>query len=114
MTKFNQHSPKEPTLGEIAYMKTQEAMLAKATSQVEEANYLNNRDYVFRPNNNLPMHYHLGLWNHENLSYGNQAIVPHVPYHVPYQPSKEFRARTIKGKEGLHFLKRIFCTFSMT
>ena len=27
MTKFNQHAPKEPTLGEIAYMKTQEAMV---------------------------------------------------------------------------------------
>ena len=61
MTKLNQKTPREPTLGEIAYMKTQEANLANATSQVEEANYLNNRGYVFRPNNNLPMHYHPGL-----------------------------------------------------
>ena len=43
MTKLNQQNPRELTLGEIAYMKTQEAMLANATSQVEEANYLNNR-----------------------------------------------------------------------
>ena len=80
MAKLNQQTPREPTLGEIAYMKTQEAMLANATSQVEEANYLNNRGYVFQPNNNLPMHYHRGLQNHENLSYDNQAIMPHVPH----------------------------------
>ena len=68
MTKLNQQTPKEPTLQEIAYMKTQEAMLANATSQVKEENYLNNRGYVFRPNNNFPMHYHLVLRNHVNLS----------------------------------------------
>ena len=67
MTKLNQQTPREPTLGEIACMKNQEAMLANATSQVEEMNYLNNRGYVFQPNNNLPMHYHPGLLNHENL-----------------------------------------------
>ena len=39
MTKLNQQTPKEPTFGEIAYMKTQEAMLTNAISQVEEVNY---------------------------------------------------------------------------
>ena len=67
MTNMNQKTPREPTLGEIAYMKAQEAMLANATSQVEKANYLNNRGYVFQPNNNLPTCYHLRLQNHENL-----------------------------------------------
>ena len=32
MTKLNQQTPREPTLGEIAYLKTQEAMLANDTS----------------------------------------------------------------------------------
>ena len=80
MTKLNQQTHREPTFGEIAYVKTQESMLENATSQVEEVNYLNNRGYIFQPNNNLPMHYHPRLRNHENLSYGNQAIVPHVPH----------------------------------
>ena len=44
---------------------------------VEEANYLNNRSYVFRMNNNFPTHYNQGLRNHENLLYGNQSIVPY-------------------------------------
>ena len=66
MTKLNQQTPKEPTLREIEYMKTQESMLANATSQVEEENYLNNRGYVFRPNNNLPTHYHPVFRNHVN------------------------------------------------
>ena len=71
MTKLNQQTPREPTSRELASTKIQEAMLANSTSQVEEANYLNNRGYVFQPNNNLPMHYHPGLRNDENLSYGN-------------------------------------------
>ena len=45
--------------------------------QIEDANYVNNRSYAFRPNNNLPSHYHLGLRNHENSCYNNQAIIPH-------------------------------------
>ena len=111
------HTYIEPTLGEIAYMKTQEAMMANSTSQVKEANFLNNRGYVFRPNNNLPTHYRPRLRNHENLSYGNQEIVPHVPHHLsvsntpPGFQGKELRAPIIKGKEDHHFLKRISCIF---
>ena len=82
MTKLNQQTPREPTSRKLASTKIQEAMLENSTSQVEEANYLNNRGYVFQPNNNLPMHYHPGLQNDENLSYGNQAIVPHVPHQL--------------------------------
>ena len=82
MTKLNQQTPREPTLEEITYMKTQESMMANSTSHVEEAIFVNNRGYVFRPNNNLPTHYHPRLRNHENLSYGSQEIVPHVPYQL--------------------------------
>ena len=82
MIKLNQKIPREPRLGEIAYMKTQEAMLANATSQVEKVNYLNIRGYVFQPNNNFPTHYHLGLRNHENLSSDNEEIMPHVPHQI--------------------------------
>ena len=69
-------------MGEIAYMKAQEAILRNSISHVEEANFVNNRGYVFRPYNNLPTHYHTGLRNYKNLSYGNQAIVPYVPYQL--------------------------------
>ena len=50
--------------------------------QIEDANYVNNRSYTFRPNNNLPSHYHAGLRNHENFSYNNQAIVPQEPHQL--------------------------------
>ena len=49
---------------------------------IEDANYVNNRSYIFFPNNNLPSHYHLGLRNDENLSYENQVIVSHEPYQL--------------------------------
>ena len=63
MTKLNQQTPKEPTLGEIAYMQAQGAMKANPPYQVEESNYLSNRGYMFRLNNNLPLHYHSRLRN---------------------------------------------------
>ena len=80
MERLNQQAPKEPTIGEIAYMQEQGALMANPPLQIEEANYVNNRSYTFRPNNNLPFHYYLGLRNHENFSYSNQAIVPHEPH----------------------------------
>ena len=43
---------------------------------------MNNRSYIFLLNNNLPSHYHAGQRNHENLSYGNQVVVPHEPYQL--------------------------------
>ena len=68
MTRLNQQSPKESTIGEIAYMQAQGALMANPPLQIEDANHVNNRSYTFRPNNNLPPHYHLGLRNHENFS----------------------------------------------
>ena len=76
MTKLNQKTPKEPTLGEIIYMQVQGALMTSSSLQIEDVNYVNNRSYTFRSNNNLPSHYHSGLRNHENFSYGNQDIVP--------------------------------------
>ena len=35
MTKLNQQNPREPTMGEIVYMKAQEAIMENSTSQVE-------------------------------------------------------------------------------
>ena len=55
--------PKEPTIGEIAYMQAQSALMANPPLQIEDANYVNNISYTFRPNNNLPSHYHPGLRN---------------------------------------------------
>ena len=43
---------------------------------------MNNKSYTFRPNNNLPTYYHARLRNHKNLSYRNQAIVPHEPHRL--------------------------------
>ena len=82
MARLNQQVPKEPTIREISYMQAQGALLANPSLQIEDANYLNNRSYTFRPNNNLPLHYHLGLRNHKNFSYSNQAIVPPEPHQL--------------------------------
>ena len=82
MTKINQKTPREPTIGEIAYMQAQGAIMVNPTSHVEEVNFVNNGGYVFQSNNNLPTHYHPRLRNHVNLSYGNQVIVPHVPHQL--------------------------------
>ena len=68
MTRLNQQALKEPTLGEIAYMQTHNTLMENTPLQIEDANYVNNRSYTFRPNNNFPSHYHSGLRNHENLS----------------------------------------------
>ena len=82
MMRLNQQAPKELTIGEIAYMQAQGALMANPPLQIEDANYVNNRSYAFQPNNNLPSHYHPGLRNHENFSYNNQAIVPHEPHQL--------------------------------
>ena len=58
-------------------MQAQGALRANPSLQIENANYVNNISYTFRPNNNLPSHYNPGLRNHENFSYNDQAIVPH-------------------------------------
>ena len=62
-------------MGKIACMQAQGALVVDQAFQVEDANYVNNRGYVFRPNNNLPPHDNLGLRNPKNLSYDNQANV---------------------------------------
>ena len=82
MARLNQQAPKEPTIREITYMQAQGALMANPPLQIEDADYVNNRSYTFRPNNNLPSHYHPGLRNHENFSYNNQAIVPHEPHQL--------------------------------
>ena len=40
---------------------------------------MENRNYQFRPNNNLPAHYHPGLRNHENFSYSNPRKALNAP-----------------------------------
>ena len=82
MARLNQQAPKEPTIREITYMQAQGALMANPPLQIEDADYVNNRSYTFRPNNNLPSHYHPGLRNHENFSYNNQAIVPHESHQL--------------------------------
>ena len=47
MTILNQQALKEPTLGEIAYMQTQNALMENTPLQIEEVNYVNNRSYTF-------------------------------------------------------------------
>ena len=82
MTRLSHQTTRETTIGEIAYMQAQGAMMANPPFQVEEANYVSNRGYTFRPNHNLPLHYYPELRNHENYSYGNQVIVPHEPHQL--------------------------------
>ena len=49
MTRLNQQAPKETTIGEIAYMKSQNVVGANTPLQIEGVNYVNNRSYTFRP-----------------------------------------------------------------
>ena len=56
--------------------------MANPPLQIEDTNYANNRSYTFRPNNNLPSHFHPRLRNHENFSYRNQVMVPHEPHQL--------------------------------
>ena len=58
-------------------MQGQGNMMVNPAFQVE---VVNNKGYVFQPNNNLPTQYHSRLRNHENLSYGNQANVQQAPH----------------------------------
>ena len=82
MTRLNQQAPREPTISEVAYMQNQNALRANTPLQIENVNYVNNRSYTFRPNDNLSTHYHVGLRNHEKFSYGNQTIVLHEPHQL--------------------------------
>ena len=45
--RLNQKVPKEPTIGEIAYMQVQGALMANPPFQIENANYVYNRSYTF-------------------------------------------------------------------
>ena len=63
-------------------MQAQGSLMDNPLLQIKDANYVHNRSYTFRLNNNLPSHYHLGLKNHKNFSYTNQAIVPHEPHQL--------------------------------
>ena len=47
MASLNQQAPKEPTIGEIAYMQAEDALMANPLLQIEDANYVNNRSYTF-------------------------------------------------------------------
>ena len=54
----------------------------------EQYQFVNNRNYNFRPNNNLLTHFHLGLKNHENFSYANPRNTLQQPPRYP-QPLAE-------------------------
>ena len=47
MKRLNQQAPKEPAIGEIAYMQEQGALMANPPLQIEDAKYVNNRSYTF-------------------------------------------------------------------
>ena len=54
--------------------------------ETEEVKYLGEqRNYHFKPNTNLPTHYHPALRNHENLSYGGGASQGPRPVQNPPQ-----------------------------
>ena len=65
-------------MGQIAVMQAQNPT-SDQQCVVEDVQYVNNRGYVFRQNNNMPNYYHPGLRNHENLSYGNSSNAQNAP-----------------------------------
>ena len=58
----------------------------------EQCQYINNWNFNYQPNNNLPTHYHLGLKNHENFSYTNprNALQPPPGFPQPLAEKKPY------------------------
>ena len=56
----------------------------------EQCQFVNNRNYNFRPNNNLPTHFYMSLRNHKNFSYANprNALQPPLGYPQPLAEKK--------------------------
>ena len=69
----------------------------KQLYETEEVKYLGEqRNYHFKPNTNLPTHYHPALRNHENLSYGGGASQGPRPVQNPpqgYQQPPRFQQK---------------------
>ena len=60
--------------------------MADQVYHVEDAQFAgSNISYVFKPNNNLPLHYNSGHRNHENLSYENQGNFHQAPHNSNLQ-----------------------------
>ena len=88
----------------------------------EEVNYVNEpRNYPFKPNPNLPTHYSPALRNHENFSYGGEALKAQgmdrilnkdISSHLVSSSSiKRVKAEmTIRVKGGLNHLKNKCCS----
>ena len=88
----------------------------------EEVKYLGEqRNYHFKPNTNLPTHYHPALRNHENFSYGGGASQgprhgqnPPQGYQQPprfQQQQQEMNKETnIKVRGGPNLLKNRCCS----
>ena len=51
----------------------------------EQCQYINNRNFNYRPTNNLPTYYHLNMKNHEKFSYANprNALQPPPSFPTP-------------------------------
>ncbi|XP_062100221.1 uncharacterized protein LOC133806104 [Humulus lupulus] len=61
------------------------AQNSSSNGLVDEKFQYVNQNYNFRPNNNLPTYYHLGLRNHEKISYANNRNVLQPPQEPPTQ-----------------------------
>ena len=72
---------KGPTMGQVAMMQSQPGQVQHSEEQfgVEDVQFVGNMNYQFRPNNNLPAHYHPGLRNHQNFSYSNPRNALNAP-----------------------------------
>ena len=68
-------------MGQVATMQNQPEQVQHSEEQfgVEDVQFVGNRNYQFRPNNNLPAHYHPGLRTHENFSYSNPRNALNAP-----------------------------------
>ena len=69
---------KESASKETAMVATTSYMGDGVGVEQEQCQYLNNRNFNYRPNN-LPTHYHPGLRNHENFYYANQRNALQTP-----------------------------------
>ena len=87
ITSFN---ARDTPSRELAMVCASSKSMEGVVMDLEQCQFVNNQNYNFWPNNNLLTHYHNGLRNQENFSYGNlnNALQPSPGFPWPLAEKK--------------------------
>ncbi|GMN56045.1 hypothetical protein TIFTF001_025164 [Ficus carica] len=99
MSQISALTTREASSSQESAMVANASYVGDGSDQVQ-VHYVNNRNYNYCPNN-LPTHYHRGLRNHENFSYGNPRNA--------LQPPPGFQQPIAEKKPSLEDLLSTFC-----